>query len=68
MDTETRKPSTGYTVTKLLTLVSLAIGVFAALKALTFDADIKRLQADTAKLEQSLKQSEADLKSPESHR
>lgn len=68
MSVEPIKAGPTDTATKLLTLISLAIGIFAAWKALPIDADIKRLQADTAKLELSLKQADADLKSIESNR
>ena len=37
-------------VTKVITLVSLAIAVIAAWKALPADAEIKRLQAETQRL------------------
>lgn len=68
MSIEPNKAGATDILMKLLTLLSLAIGVFAAWMALPIDAEIKRLQADTARLELSLKQADADLKSLESNR
>lgn len=53
---------------KLLTLVSLALAAYAAWTALPFDAEIKRLQAETQRLDLALKQADADLKGLESNR
>jgi hypothetical protein len=55
-------------VTKLVTLFSLGLAAFAAWKALPVDAEIKRLQAETQRLDLALKQADADLKGLESSR
>jgi hypothetical protein len=55
-------------VTKVITLVSLAIAVIAAWKALPADAEIKRLQAETQRLDLALKQADAELRGLESSR
>lgn len=64
------KPLFSFTdgVTRLLTLVSLAIAVVAAWKALPADAEIKRLQAQAQELDLALKKADADLKELESSR
>jgi hypothetical protein len=54
--------------TKLLAGISVAISVFAAWKAVPVDAEIKRLQAETVRLDLALKQADADLKNIESNR
>ena len=56
------------TATKLVTLLSLAIALYAAYKALPLDEEIKQLQVDTSRLDLALKQAEADLKNIESSR
>lgn len=56
------------TVSKAITVFSLALGVFATWLALPADSEIKKLQAETAKLDLALKQADADLKSDESSR
>jgi hypothetical protein len=55
-------------LTKLVTLISLVIAVFAAWKALPVDTEIKLLQAETHRLDLALKKADADLKSLESTR
>ncbi|HYD80089.1 MAG TPA: hypothetical protein VEC06_09805 [Paucimonas sp.] len=55
-------------LTKAVTLVSLALGIFATWKALPADAEIKRLQAETQRLDLALKQADAELKNLESNR
>lgn len=55
-------------LTKLITFFSLAIATFAAWKALPADAEIKRLQAETQRLDLALKQADAELRSQESNR
>ncbi|HEX3233174.1 MAG TPA: hypothetical protein VHR41_03180 [Gemmatimonadales bacterium] len=54
--------------TKGITVVSLALGVFATWKALPADAEIKRLQAEATRLDLAIKQADADLKGLESSR
>jgi len=61
-------PSTLDVLTKLVTFVSLAIASFAAWKSLPIDADIKRLQAETQRLDLALRQADAELKNLESNR
>jgi len=56
------------TLTKLVTLVSLCLAVFAAWKALPVDEEIKRLQAETQRLDLALKQADSELKGLESSR
>jgi hypothetical protein len=55
-------------VSKAVALVSLCIAVYAAWKALPADAEIKRLQTETVRLDLALKQADADLKNIESSR
>lgn len=55
-------------LTKVVTVISLAIGVFATWIALPADAEIKRLQAETQRLDLALKQADAELKSLEFNR
>jgi len=55
-------------LTKVVAFISLVIGVAAALKALPLDAELKRLQAETTRLDLALKQADADLKGIESSR
>jgi hypothetical protein len=62
------KPGPLDQASKLLTIVSLAVAVFAAWKALPMDAEIKQLQAQTQRLDLSLKQAEAELRGQESAR
>ncbi|MEO8418802.1 MAG: hypothetical protein ABI475_08775, partial [Methylophilaceae bacterium] len=62
------KPGTLDLITKVITVVSLALAAFATWKALPYDAEIKRLQAETQRLDLALKQADADLKSLESNR
>lgn len=65
------KPSSGIKldlVTKLLTVLSLAIGLFAAYTALPVDREIKSLQAQASRHEIAIKQADADLKTLESGR
>jgi hypothetical protein len=56
------------TLTKVLTLISLGLATFATWKALPYDTEIKRLQAETQRLDLALKQADADLKGLESSR
>jgi hypothetical protein len=55
-------------LTRVITLVSLAIGVFATWKALPMDAEIKRLEAETQRLDLALKKADAELRTIESSR
>lgn len=55
-------------LTKFVTFVSLAVALFAAWKALPADAEIKRLQVETQRLDLALKQADAELKNLESNR
>jgi len=56
------------TLTKVLTLISLGLAIYATWKALPYDAEIKRLEAETQRLDLALKQADADLKGLESSR
>lgn len=64
------KPSSGLLdkATKVITLVSLVLAAYAAWATLPFDAEIKRLQTETQRLDLALKQADADLKGLESNR
>lgn len=64
------KPPTSLvdSASKVLTLVSLAIAILAAWKALPADAEIKRLQAQAQELDIALKRADASLKEIESSR
>lgn len=55
-------------VTQAITLVSLALGAFATWRALPLDDEIKRLQAETTRLDLALKQADAELKNLEAGR
>ncbi|WP_341677341.1 hypothetical protein [Niveibacterium sp. SC-1] len=55
-------------LTKVVTLISLALAAFATWKALPADAEIKHLQAETQRLDLALKQADADLRNLESSR
>jgi len=68
-DGETKKSADLIDVlTKVVTLISLALAAFAAWKALPTDAEIKHLQAETQRLDLALKQADADLRTLESSR
>lgn len=54
--------------TKVLTLLSLGIAVFAAWKALPADSQIKRLQAQAQELDIAVKKNDSELKGIESSR
>ena len=56
------------TTSKVLTVISLAIAVTAAWKALPLDEQLKELQAQTQQLDLKLKEAEAQLKRDESSR
>jgi hypothetical protein len=56
------------TATKFVALVSLAFGVYATWKVFPTDAEIKRLQAESTRLDLALKKADADLKNIESSR
>lgn len=53
---------------KLLSMLSLAVGVVVAVKAFPLDAEIKALQAEAARLENTVRQNEAELKAVEAQR
>jgi hypothetical protein len=55
-------------LTRVVTLLSLAVAGYAAWIALPADAEIKRLQSETQRLDLALKRADADLKSIESQR
>ena len=55
-------------ITKAITLISLALAAYAAWIAMPIDAEIKRLQTETQRLDLALKQADADLKGLESNR
>ena len=55
-------------LTKSITVVSLALAAYAAWIALPADAEIRKLQGETQRLDLALKRADADLKNVESNR
>ncbi|MGH8060195.1 MAG: hypothetical protein ACREOH_23645 [Candidatus Entotheonellia bacterium] len=55
-------------LSKFIALVSLIIGVYAALKALPHDEEIKKLNEETVRLDNEVKRTESELKSLQASR
>jgi len=66
--TEEKGSSVLDALTKVVSLVSLVIALLASWKALQQDPEIKRLQTETQRLDNALKQADAQLKNLESTR